>query len=324
MVLMGYLICEKCEGYYQLQEKEDPEDFESCECGGKLIFVENLIDYYGENLDESLIKKDSEQILESDSANVKLPVLKLINLKALFLGGVIWVALDALLYGVSTYSISGLALVSLVAAQLFAGMTTGYISGRLYKSGILNSFIVGIFFAAVLFLLRSNPSMILIVILAFSVLLTIIGGVSGVFIFGKTEKTNKKDTRKNTETAESSDDAPLKRKKEDWPKNLAVWLAGLGVLFLFLYFPIFGGILILFALLIYAFRNYMVIYAFVGAYLGYTFIQMIFGVLGLFYANMSTYEREDMCSFVALTIFNLVISGYVLYRTRKLDKKVSN
>jgi len=35
--------------------------------------------------------------------------------------------------------------------------------------------------------------MILIVILAFSVLLTIIGGVSGVFIFGKTEKTNKKD-----------------------------------------------------------------------------------------------------------------------------------
>lgn len=32
----GYLICSECRGWYQLQEGESFEDFESCECGGKL------------------------------------------------------------------------------------------------------------------------------------------------------------------------------------------------------------------------------------------------------------------------------------------------
>lgn len=36
---MGYLECEKCGGRYELQEGESPEDFESCECGGKLRHI---------------------------------------------------------------------------------------------------------------------------------------------------------------------------------------------------------------------------------------------------------------------------------------------
>lgn len=32
----GYLVCEKCGGYYELQSGESPEDFVACECGGKL------------------------------------------------------------------------------------------------------------------------------------------------------------------------------------------------------------------------------------------------------------------------------------------------
>lgn len=39
---MKYLICEECDGYYKLKEGETAEDFESCECGGKLKEVENL------------------------------------------------------------------------------------------------------------------------------------------------------------------------------------------------------------------------------------------------------------------------------------------
>lgn len=40
---MGYLICEDCGGYYELQEGESPDDFEkTCECGGKLKYVESL------------------------------------------------------------------------------------------------------------------------------------------------------------------------------------------------------------------------------------------------------------------------------------------
>jgi hypothetical protein len=40
---MGYLVCDKCEGYYELQQGEYAEDFtDRCDCGGKLRFVETL------------------------------------------------------------------------------------------------------------------------------------------------------------------------------------------------------------------------------------------------------------------------------------------
>jgi hypothetical protein len=39
---MRYLICDNCGGYYELQENESPDYFESCECGGNLKEVENL------------------------------------------------------------------------------------------------------------------------------------------------------------------------------------------------------------------------------------------------------------------------------------------
>lgn len=35
----GYLVCDKCKGYYQLQEGESPADFESCQCGGRLKYT---------------------------------------------------------------------------------------------------------------------------------------------------------------------------------------------------------------------------------------------------------------------------------------------
>jgi ribosomal protein L40E len=52
---VGYLICEDCGGYYELQKDESPDDFEkTCECDGKLKYVENL-DFSddSENLEES-------------------------------------------------------------------------------------------------------------------------------------------------------------------------------------------------------------------------------------------------------------------------------
>lgn len=42
----GYLICKKCERYYKLQYGESPGDFsDECECGGELMFIENLDDF---------------------------------------------------------------------------------------------------------------------------------------------------------------------------------------------------------------------------------------------------------------------------------------
>ena len=38
----GYLICDKCNGYYKLQPDESPEDFDRCQCGGKLKYYEDI------------------------------------------------------------------------------------------------------------------------------------------------------------------------------------------------------------------------------------------------------------------------------------------
>ena len=39
---MAYLFCEKCGGYYQLNEGESLDDFAHCSCGGRLIYTEQM------------------------------------------------------------------------------------------------------------------------------------------------------------------------------------------------------------------------------------------------------------------------------------------
>lgn len=36
-----YVVCESCNGYYKLEEGESLEDFESCRCGGELMYAED-------------------------------------------------------------------------------------------------------------------------------------------------------------------------------------------------------------------------------------------------------------------------------------------
>lgn len=61
---MSYLICSNCNGYYKLRSGESPEDFESCECSGKLEQYETLYDYvdkiYG--LNYSGLEKENERL----------------------------------------------------------------------------------------------------------------------------------------------------------------------------------------------------------------------------------------------------------------------
>ena len=40
---MGYVICEKCGGYYELEEGESLNDFKGCQCGGKLSYTEQVL-----------------------------------------------------------------------------------------------------------------------------------------------------------------------------------------------------------------------------------------------------------------------------------------
>lgn len=40
----GYLVCQKCGGYYQLEPGEFPDNFDKCQCGGELEYMENIED----------------------------------------------------------------------------------------------------------------------------------------------------------------------------------------------------------------------------------------------------------------------------------------
>jgi len=41
MIEMKYLKCKSCGGYYELEAEESPDDFETCQCGGKLDFYDD-------------------------------------------------------------------------------------------------------------------------------------------------------------------------------------------------------------------------------------------------------------------------------------------
>lgn len=45
---MGYIVCEKCGDYYKLQKGELPDDFGSCQCGGRLDYYNHISDYLRE------------------------------------------------------------------------------------------------------------------------------------------------------------------------------------------------------------------------------------------------------------------------------------
>ena len=45
-----YLFCRKCNGYYELQEGESPDDFDKeCECGSTLEYIDDLDEITGKN-----------------------------------------------------------------------------------------------------------------------------------------------------------------------------------------------------------------------------------------------------------------------------------
>ncbi len=73
---MGYLICSKCKGYYELQSSELTKDFvDECQCGGKLRYVENLdiVDPHWKPITLTKKKKKSEILSEKIKTFTKIP-----------------------------------------------------------------------------------------------------------------------------------------------------------------------------------------------------------------------------------------------------------
>ena len=61
---MGYLVCEKCKGYYKLKKGESAEDFSKCDCDGNLKFYNDVVDFIEEKL--TLKQRISEYELKFD------------------------------------------------------------------------------------------------------------------------------------------------------------------------------------------------------------------------------------------------------------------
>ncbi|AUB58791.1 nuclease [Methanobacterium sp. MZ-A1] len=65
---MPYLVCYKCDVYYEVETEEDIREFTHCVCGEKLVFFENLEDSYTDVDPESLY----EALNEADGAYIDL------------------------------------------------------------------------------------------------------------------------------------------------------------------------------------------------------------------------------------------------------------
>lgn len=78
---MPYLICKKCQGYYELQRGESIEDFEECECGGSLKQVKSLdIPFNNERVktiietfkDDYVLKKEPKHVKETPKLSINV------------------------------------------------------------------------------------------------------------------------------------------------------------------------------------------------------------------------------------------------------------
>ena len=57
---MSYLVCYKCDVYYEVETEEEAYELTHCECGEKLIYFENLEDAYKDVDRESLYEASEE------------------------------------------------------------------------------------------------------------------------------------------------------------------------------------------------------------------------------------------------------------------------
>lgn len=216
---MGYLLCDKCRGCYELQEGESPEDFESCECGGTLKSVASIdknnlkpsnqvsnnktcpncgaindgqylyCKKCGSLLDQFKTKKNKDISSKIDSKSS-------IDLIAIFIGFITCI-LFILLFNASG---NPTAIGSVWVALLIGGITS-YFSGGSYKRGALHGLL-----APLPLLLYTLPSTIILIfndvtffygsifllLLGFTSLMGIIGGLLGILIRGKNKDPIKK------------------------------------------------------------------------------------------------------------------------------------
>jgi len=172
---MSYLICEKCGGYYKLKEGEKPDEFEACECGGSLRFVQNFNAHFDEELDpinefnichdcgiensagEKYCKSCGKMIKdtkneENSSADANKNVLKFTSNKWILrvlaiIVGVLIVVIPTFIFVDSNYALLLL---------LIGGIVASLIAGGKSEDGAINGIIVGVIAALLILSFRGN------------------------------------------------------------------------------------------------------------------------------------------------------------------------
>jgi len=139
--MSSYIVCEKCGGLYELKKGESLENFDSCECGGKLkVFEES-----NKESDQPIIKQNYEDKL----LDVLVDLKENINLKAIFIGttvGLLLAVIFSLLILNNPFALiySQLILNNYIPFTFVSALITGYIVGKNPKYGILNGVISGL------------------------------------------------------------------------------------------------------------------------------------------------------------------------------------
>lgn len=133
-----YLVCENCGGSYKLQDGESFDDFNACECGGKLKSV-----WIVETKDKFNIQEIADKIDENKVLKNLIEVKEKIDWIAVLVGTII-VLIPSLLYGYfvssdinSVYYIFPplMAGYGSIPLAFISGLIAGYISGRNPKIG---------------------------------------------------------------------------------------------------------------------------------------------------------------------------------------------
>lgn len=138
---VGYLVCNDCGGLYKLNKGESPDDFESCQCGGKLIHTQDPANL--KDLKSKGGKPDKKTAINSD---ITRNILGIIDKKAIVVGGLVSIACIILLYQDIYYSTYlGDVGVILTPITILSGLIIGFLVYKKdYYVAVFNGAIIGL------------------------------------------------------------------------------------------------------------------------------------------------------------------------------------
>lgn len=167
----GYLLCDKCGGYYLLQDGESAQDFEECSCGGKLEYngaMDKTV--FPESVDDGMVKNKWDWRIIGGGSIFTLVAMYLSggSLLSPLIAGIIFVRKAEVNYrgGIKHGFLMG------VSGMAFYQLSVPFLQNQWFKTELLPDFTAeGVFF----FLF------IVVVLLLIGGISGLIGGILGVF-----------------------------------------------------------------------------------------------------------------------------------------------